>query len=153
MQFLLYARVTFKATLNGGTDILFDEDHLDCAEVGKKLQADPSRAGQPGNSACATCSVSVYSRTETILPSRTVKMPTLRLRYGVPLRLVACEVHSDATRSPSASALTSSMVTRVPGAISAAAPPRKGSTIASTPRYVPDQAAPQTVPVATASSA
>src|ERR1700722_7315153 len=134
MRFLLYVRVTFKATLSGGTDILFDEDHLGSSPVAKTLQAASFRAGQPGNSACATCSVSVYSRTETILPSRTVKMPALRLRYGVPLRLVAREVHSAATRSPSAIALTSSMVTRVPGAISAAAPPRKVPTIASTPR-------------------
>jgi len=32
-----------------------------------------------GNRTWAACWVSVYSRTETILPSRTVKMPALRL--------------------------------------------------------------------------
>jgi hypothetical protein len=79
MRFLLYVRVIFKATLSGGTDILFDEDHLGCATVGKKLDVAHPRAGQAGNNARATCSVSVYSRTETILPSRTVKIPTLRL--------------------------------------------------------------------------
>jgi hypothetical protein len=38
MRFPLYVRVTFKATLNRGTDIMFDEDHLGFARVGKKLQ-------------------------------------------------------------------------------------------------------------------
>jgi hypothetical protein len=42
MRFLLYARVTFKATLNGGTDILFDEDHPGRRVIGKKLQPAPS---------------------------------------------------------------------------------------------------------------
>jgi hypothetical protein len=39
MRFLLYVWVTFKATLNGGTDILFDEDHPDRRPLGRKLQA------------------------------------------------------------------------------------------------------------------
>jgi hypothetical protein len=66
MRFLLYLWMTSKATLNRGTDILFDEDHLHRRSLGKILQCIVLGAGQPGNSARATCSVSVYSRTETI---------------------------------------------------------------------------------------
>jgi hypothetical protein len=58
MRFLLYVWMTSKATLNRGTDILFDQDHLDLKSLGKKLQCIVPGAGQPGNSACATCSVS-----------------------------------------------------------------------------------------------
>ena len=49
------------------------------------------------NRTCAACWVSVYSRTAAILPSRTVKMPTLRLWYAAPPRAVAREVHSATT--------------------------------------------------------
>jgi hypothetical protein len=51
MRFLLYVRVTFKATLNGGTDILFDEDHPCRRLLGKKLQAAPFTADMPSRAA------------------------------------------------------------------------------------------------------
>jgi hypothetical protein len=38
MRFLLYVWMASKATLNRGTDILFDQVHLDLEALGKKLQ-------------------------------------------------------------------------------------------------------------------
>jgi hypothetical protein len=38
MRFLLYVWMASKATLNGGTDILFDQDHPDLKSLGKELQ-------------------------------------------------------------------------------------------------------------------
>jgi len=38
MRFLLYVWMAFKATLNRGTDIMFDLDHRDRRSIGQELQ-------------------------------------------------------------------------------------------------------------------
>jgi hypothetical protein len=53
----------------------------------------------------------MYSRTEAILPSRTVKTP----RHGRPNRVTAREVHSATTWSPSATRLVADTSGAVPG--------------------------------------
>src|SRR6476660_714661 len=90
------------------------------------------------NRTWAACWVSVYSRTAAILPSRTVKMPTLRLWYAAPPRAVAREVHSATTWSPAVRTLVTSSATVDPGSSAVPTLPRKSSTMVSRPRQVPD---------------
>src|SRR6185437_5546902 len=83
------------------------------------------------NRTWAACWVSVYSRTAAILPSRTVKMPTLRLWYAAPPRAVAREVHSATTWSPALGTLVTSSATEEPGSSAGPTLPRKSLTMLS----------------------